>query len=265
MYNLICADLYKLRKSLAIKFLLAITTISAITVAVAAYLIPQGKIAVSTNGIWFMFGDMNIMSILGAVIAGIFICGDFDNKTIHDAIASGYSRCTVIISKAVSFWIAIGLILLPYAMVTLIAICTGNKFSMGSIDIGFLHLITTGAGTAISASGIVNLLIVLLTLTIVYMAQLSICIPIAILSKKPVLVVAIYYGLTILLASLTGLKNSSAAFDHIFACTPYGGKYSFLTLNTQGGYIFQAIFVSALYMLIMLVITYFVFRKSEIK
>ncbi len=65
MYNLILADLFKLRKSMAIKILFAITTASAVAMAVMAYLIPQGKISASMSGIGFMFSDADIMSIRG--------------------------------------------------------------------------------------------------------------------------------------------------------------------------------------------------------
>lgn len=101
MYNLILADLFKLCKTMAIKILFGITTVSAVIMAVMAYMIPQGKIGASMTGIGFMLSDISMISILGAVIAGVFICGDFDNKTIHDAIASGCSRGEVIGSNRI--------------------------------------------------------------------------------------------------------------------------------------------------------------------
>ena len=265
MYNLILADLFKLRKLMAIKILFAITTISAVAMSVMAYLIPQGKIDASMTGLGFLFSDVSIMGILGGVVAGILICGDFDNKTIHDAIASGCSRGTVIVSKAMVLCCALGFILFPYAIATGIAISTGYKFSMGSVAIGFLNLLTSEAGTALSASEILKLLIVMLTLMILYMAQLYICVPLAFVIKKPVFVVAITYGVSILSGQLYRLAASSALFDRIFACTPYGGKYGFITLNTTVGYIFQTIAVSLIFMIVMLAVTYSVFRKSEIK
>lgn len=265
MYNLILADLFKLRKTMAIKILFGITTVSAVIMAVMAYMIPQGKIDASTTGIGFMFSDVNMMSILGAVIAGVFICGDFDNKTIHDAIASGCSRGEVIGSKAIVFCCAIVFILLPYAIVTGIALGTGSKFSMGSAVLGFLHLLTSEAGTDFSASEIWKLLVVILTLIIVYVAQLIVCVPLALVLKKPVLVVAIFYGFSILCGQLMGLRNSSKVFDRIFAFTPYGGNYPFVTLDTGTGDIFKAISVSLIFIIAMLAVTYCAFRKSEIK
>lgn len=265
MYNLILADLFKLRKSMAIKILFAITTVSAVAMVVMAYLIPQGKIDASMTDMGFIFSDVSMMGILGAVMAGVIICGDFDNKTIHDAIASGCSRGTVIVSKAMVLCCAIALILLPYAIATGIALSTGYKFSMGSVALGFLNLLTSEAGTAFSASKILKLIIVMLTLLMVYMAQLSICVPLAFVIKKPVFLVAINYGISILSGQLLGLRGNSTLFDGIFACTPFGGKYSFVTLDTAAGYIFQTISVSLIFMIVMLAITYCAFRKSEIK
>lgn len=250
---------------MAIKILFGITTVSAVVMVGMAYLIPQGKIDASMVGVGFLFSDVDIISILGAVLAGVFICGDFDNKTIHCAIANGCSRATVIVSKAIVFCYAIAFILLPYAIATGIALSTGYKFSMGALSVGFLHLLTAEVGTVFSVSEIWKLLAVMLTLMIVYASQLSVCILLAFVVKKPVLVVAIYYGLTIFCAQLLGLRGSSSMFGRIFACTPFGGNYTFVTLNSGNGDIFNAIFVSLIFIIVMLAVTYCAFRKTEIK
>ena len=265
MYNLIRADLFKIRKSTAAKILFGITTISAVIMAVMAYLIQQGKIAGSMTGIGFMFSDADVISILGAVIAGVFICGDFDNRTIHDAVASGCGRGTIIVSEAITFFCTLVFILLPYAIVTGIALGTGSKFDMGSVAVSFLNILTSEGGKSFSASELWKLIAIMLTLIIVYLGRLSICIPLALVLKKPILVVAIYYGFTIFCASLTVLINSSKLLGRIWDCTPFGGKYSILTMNTGAGDFFKAIAVSLAFIIVMLVITYSIFRKSEIK
>ena len=265
MYNLISADLFKLRKSMAIKILFGITTISSIIMAVIAYLIPQGNIDASMTGIGFLFSDIDVISILGAVLAGVFICGDFDDKTIHDAIANGYSRETVIVSKAVVFCCAVAFLLIPYAIIICISLSTGSKFDMGKVSVGFLHILTSEAGITFSTPEIWKFLAVMLTLMIIYAAQLSVCVPLAFTLKKPVLVVPIYYGFTIFCAQLVGLRGKSALFDGIFACTPFGGNYTFITLDSGLGDILKSIFVSLIFIIVMLVVTYSSFRKSEIK
>lgn len=265
MINLILADLYKLRKSMAIKILFGITVISSVTMAVMAYMIQYGKLNTGSTGIGFLLSDANIIGILGAVISGVFICGDFDNRIIHESIVDGKSRWQVIISKSVIFGCAVIFILVPYVLAACIALSTGYKFSMGAASIGFLHIITALGGTTFSALNILKLAVVILVLLIVYMAQLSLCIPLAITSKKPVIVVAVYYGITVLCAQLTTLAGRSKTFEHIFACTPYGGDYLLLTVNSSAQDILKAVCVSLVYIVIMAAVTFAAFRKSEIK
>lgn len=265
MYNLIRANLFQLRKSMAIKILFAITTVSSFIMVVMAFLIPQGKIDDSMTGIGFLFSDINMISILGAALAGVFICGDFDNKIIHDAIANGYSRVTVIVSKAIVFCCGVAFLLIPYAMIICIALSSGSKFSMGKVDVGFLHILTNESGIAFSALDICRLLIIMLTLIIIYASQLSVCVPLAFVLKKPVFVVAIYYMFTIFCGQLAGLRGSSIVFDDIFDCTPFGGNYTFITLDSPVGDIIKAISVSLIFTTVMITVTYFAFRKSEIK
>ncbi|MNP68119.1 hypothetical protein D3C76_1640280 [compost metagenome] len=97
------------------------------------------------------------------------------------------------------------------------------------------------------------------------MAQLILCVPLAFVLKKPVLVVPIYYGFSILTAQLIGVANSSPVFDRIFSCTPYGGNYTFLTLDAVAGDIFKAIGVSLAFIILILAVTFALFRKSEMK
>lgn len=265
MYNLIKADLFKLRKSKAIKILFSITTISAITMVVMAYMIQNGKLNTGSTGIGFLLADVSMIGILGAAIAGIFICGDFDNRTIHEAIVNGNSRCKVVISKAIILYIGTFIILVPYIVVTIIAISTGYKFNMGSVSLGFLNLIATEGGKAISSLQVFKLLVIMLTLAVIYIAQLSICVPLAISSKKPVIVIAVYYGIAILSGQLGKLEANYKTFKKICECTPYSGNYSLMTLNTGEDDILKALIVSLIFIIVMIAITCFAFRKSEIK
>jgi len=54
-------------------------------------------------------------------------------------------------------------------------------------------------------------------------------------------------------------------FSRIFACTPYGGNYTFVTSNTGTGDIFKAISVSIIFIIVIIAVTYCAFRRSEIK
>lgn len=265
MLNLIRADLFKLFKSLSIKILFGITCLCAITLTVMAYFIPRGGIDAGMTGIGFMFSDINIISILGAVLAGTFICGDFDNKNIHDAIASGSSRMAVIVSKALVFFCGIAILVLPYALAAVFALISGFEFGMDAVALGFLNFLTRGSGNALPASEFLKLFAVILTLVIVYASQLSVCVPLAFVLKKPVLVVPIYYAVSVLSAQLIALSASSEALDFILSKTPFGGDYIFLTMDSGTVDIVAAIFGSLVFITVMLAITYGAFRKAEIK
>ncbi len=265
MYNLICADLYKFRKTNTVKILFIITSVSALLVTLMAYFIQQGDLKSSISGMGFLFSDMSMISILGAVIAGTFISGDFDNKIIHDAISNGNSRGTVIVSKTLTFFNAVSFIIIPYAVSVIIAIITGSRFSTGSQTAGFLNLLISSTGSALSASEVFKLVGIIITLVIVYAAQLSVCVPLAIGLRKPILVVAIYYGFQFLCGQLTTLKDSSPALYDIFSYTPYGGTNCSLTLNSGAGDILKAISISIIFVILMISITYMTFRKTEIK
>jgi ABC-2 type transport system permease protein len=262
MLNLIQADLYKLIKSTSMKILFGIATACSVIMAVFAYLIPQGKIEASISGIGFMFSDVNVISILGGIIAGIMICRDFDNKTIHDSIAHGNGRGIVIMSKASVLAIALAVILIPYAIVTFITLGTGSEYDMGSVAVGFLHLLTAESASALSGAEFVKIAALMLTLVIVYAAQLSICVPLAFMLKRPIFVMAIYYVLT---AQLIRFSQESPAFDRVFSLTPYGGKHAFVTLDTSAGDLIQTLVISLAFMAVMVAVTYGAFRKSEIK
>lgn len=265
MINLIQADLYKLRKSTTIKILFIVTSLCAIIMTTFAYLIPQGKISESYTGLGFLFSDVNIMSILGAAVAGIFICGDFDNRTIHDAIASGCSRIAIICSKAITFFVAIILLLLPYGIVTAISLFSGANFGMNSVGVGFLHMLALDSQTVLDLPVLFKMIAVTLTLILTYVAQLSLCVPLALLCKKPVIVIVIYYAFTIFTAQLYNLKNISQVLKKLASYTPYAGNHIFLTLDSQANNFAKTIIVCLVFIVVMITITYSIFRKSEVK
>lgn len=263
MFNLYLADLYKMVKSKAMRILLGIAVVCAAAVPVIAYLISRGKLSQNLSGINFLLSDASMVSILGAVIAGVFICGDFDNRSIHEAVANGNSRCAIVIGKAAFFTTALLIVMLPYILSVLIGIGTGAQFSMTSV--GFIHLLISESGKGLTAAEIGKLIVVLLTLAVVYIGQLSVCLPFAIAFKKPVIVIVLSYALALLTAQLQAIKSSSKAFDNIFGCTPFGGDYSFLNLDSSAQDIVKAIAVSVIFAGLMIFIACIAFRKSEIK
>ncbi|WP_150267246.1 ABC transporter permease [Paenibacillus tepidiphilus] len=263
MFNLIRADVFKLRKSAALKWILLVACLSTAVMATLAYLIPQGQLDDRLSGVGFLFSDINIISILGAITASILICGDYDNKTLHHAVAAGASRRAIIGGKMAVYSCAILLTLLPYAVIVSTLLAFGGEFGMGSASIGFLHLLTSG--NELTGAGLGKLLAVSLTLALVYIAQLSICLPLALLLKRPVFVVALYNAFNAMTGQLLAFSSADSGFGRIFARTPYGGKYIFSTLETAPGDLLEGIAVSLIYTAAMAGVAWLIFRKAEIK
>jgi ABC-2 type transport system permease protein len=109
------------------------------------------------------------------------------------------------------------------------------------------------------------MLAVMLTLALVYVAQLSLCVPLALIFKKPVIVNVVYYAFTLFCAQLYNLSGASVVFKNISSYTPYGGVHTFLTLESQAGDFGKTIIVSLVFIVAVMAVTYSVFRKSEIK
>lgn len=264
MHNLIKADLYKIFRMTGMKILLLITSACAIIMTVMAYYIPQGKIPASYTGVGFLFSDVNIMSIIGAVAAGILLCGDFDNKTIHDAISSGISRTVIVVGKSVTYMITIMVLLLPYVIATLAAVVSGKEFGMGSVGVGFLNIMANSGGT-LDSNGIIKTIAIMAVLLIVYAGMLSLCIPIAFATRKPVIVVAVYYVLTIVFANLSSLRSDYSFFDKIMGLLPFGGDYSMLTAASATSDIVKGLAVSIIFGSVIVALTAVGFQETEIR
>lgn len=265
MINMIYADIYKMLKSTTAKVLLAITVLSSIIMAALGNAIAEGRLGAGFSGITFLLSDVNVMSILGGVAAGTFICGDFENKTIHQAIACGCSRGKIVISKAVAFFCGVVIMLLPYAVVTGIALGLNRNFNLGKDALGFLYLLANDSNTVINGTDLPKLAAVMAVLIMILTAQLSVCLPLALFIKKPVLVVGIYYAISILSSQLLILARNSKVFDKIYSLTPFGGKYLFMTLKTEAGSLCKALIVSLMFIVIIIGISMWMFRKAEIK
>jgi ABC-2 type transport system permease protein len=264
MLNLIKADLYKMYKTKLFVISFLITTLCAAGMLMITYQIAQND-AGELSGIVFLLSDVNIISIIGAVVAGAFICGDFENKTIHDAISCGHRRSTLIIGKAIVFFVGIFVLLLPYAVVSLISMGTSTTLNPGRQALGFLNLLAVENGIGFTAEHLGNYILIAAVTFLVYMSQLSICVLLALKVKKTFLVVAIFYVISLLSGQLAALKGQFPLFDRIYELTPYGGNHNLLTPGGDMGDLALAVGVSLCFILVVLLATYLTFRKTEIK
>ncbi len=265
MLNQILADLYKLRKTSSIKILFVISLICASTMTAMAYLISNGTLDKSLSGPAFLLSDVSMLGILGALFAGLYISGDFENKAIHSSISNGVTRGSIIVGKSVVFFISIAILILPYVICIIISLSLGARFSADLSSLGFLNLLISGSSASFAIADIPKFVLVIIVLAIVYLAQLSICIPLSITIKKPVIIMAIYYAFSFLTGQLMLIQSKNELFEKIYSFTPYGGTHGVITLTTGTGDIIKALIVSIVFISIMLAIANGAFRKSDVK
>lgn len=68
------------------------------------------------NGMLNSFADSALYVIIGAVMAALFICADFENRTIQESITCGNSHMNIVAGKAFVYTLSLVVICLPYPL-----------------------------------------------------------------------------------------------------------------------------------------------------
>lgn len=266
MINIIQADLYKLKKSKPIKILFLIMWAAAAIVTLVSYLVAQGKVGIEISGPISGLSDVMTIAIVGPFLAGIYICSDFSNKSINDAISScGISRGVVIISKAIVLYLLVLLMILPYAVVTIIAFSTGAEFSEPFSASIFLHILANQIELDLTGAVFGKMLVIMFVMMLAYASQMSIGILLAFIVRKTSLVIFLGFGIILVLQILGGLGTEISFIENILSFTPFSVNNQVLIMDVEVDVILKAIGISLLFIVWILSITNGVFRKSEIK
>jgi ABC-2 type transport system permease protein len=266
MINLIQSDLYKLGKSKPIKILFLIMWIAAGVVTVVSYLMAKGEVGYELSGPISGLTDIMLVAIVGPFLAGVYICGDFDNKSINDAISScGLSRGAVVLSKSVVYYLLVMLMLVPYAVVTVIGFATGAEFSKPFANSVFLSILANESGLELSAGVFGKMIAIMLVMMIAYAAEMSICVLLAFLIRRSSLVIFIGFGVILVLQVLGGIGTKIEIIQNILSYTPFSVGSANLTMDAETNVILKALGVSLLFVSWLMSITNGTFRKSEIK
>lgn len=261
MKQLLQATLYRVRKTRGILVAFAIIYIAAILYFVFAKMIACGQFDATQAGSITGLGDAMIIWLFGSLIIGMLIGNDFENKTVHAEIKFG--RGKIIANYMLVFIILVCLMVLPYTIASLICI-------IGNVDM-------TGAeGTIISIymsnifeygkeESVLKLICSYISYAIVYIGQLSICIPVALKIKKTVVVTAFGFFFGMITALLATLASKVEVLDNIYQLTPYRYGIDKIGVAAGWGSMCIAVLVSACFAAIMGYISWLIFRKSDIK
>lgn len=261
MKRMFCATLYRMWKSTGARIAFIITYLAAVLYFVLARMVGTGKLEAAQAGSVSGLGDAMMIWLCGSLVIGLLVGSDFENKTIHGVI--GFGRKKIIGNYVAVFALLVVLLVLPYTIGSLVCILAGIDMTgaertaisvyMGNV-LGYSEDIAPG-----------KLLLSYLSYAMVYVGQLSICIPVAVKLKKPVAVTAFGFFFGMLSALLATLASKVEILDNIYKLTPY--NYNMETLGIGGSYgdMLLAIVVSVVFVGLMGLLAWGLFRRAEIK
>jgi ABC-2 type transport system permease protein len=265
MLNLIRADLYKLRKSLALKICFLVTCVSAGALTYISHAIATGSMSASVSGNASGLSDICMMALLGSLMTGVLVCSDFETNAIHDAVTCGSGRISVVVSKALVYLLLIAFLLLPYGVATVVGFCSGAEFTKPFVPTVFLGILANETGISLTAAAICKIILLSLIAMLVYAARLCFCLPLAFKLRKPVAIMAIGMATDFLVDLVIRLLNGVPVISNILSFTPYSKGLAYLTMGASVGTLLEVIVVNIVYFAVMTGITFLLFRRAEIK
>ena len=261
MKALFNATIYRAEKTTGIRAALILTCFAGIVYYVLAWLLSKGELDASSAGSVTAMGDAMIIWLFGSLSVGMLIGNDFENKTVHGAM--GYGIKNIVANYFLVFSVIIFLMLLTYTIGSLACIFSGNdmKGAEGAVISNYLgNVLVYGKETSVA-----KLILSYVAAFFVYVGQLSICIPVAIRIKKPVVVTAFGFIFGMLTALISTLASKVKMLDNIYRLTPYDCGMDKIGICADVSDMLVAIIVSVVFTALMGLVSYIIFRKSDIK
>jgi len=265
MINLLHAEFYKLNKSIAIKICFLLACVCAVSLGLVSHGLAIGSLNANISGSASGLSEIVIISLLGSLLTGILVCSDFETKTIHDIVACGNGRKSVVVSKVVIYVLLIAMLLLPYMIATIVGFCTGEEFTKPFVSSISVLLLYDGANYQLTAATIGKIIVTFLVSALVYAARLSICIPLAFKIRKPIAIMAFGFVFSAIIDLVLRLLADMPLIGDIINISPFSAKFISLSLATEAKVFFEATLSSVIFLIGITIITYLTFKKAEIK
>ena len=265
MLNLVRAEIYKLNKSISLKICFLLSCISGAALIYISHCIAIGSMSTDVSGSASGLTEIVIISLLGSLMTGILVCSDFETKTIHDSVTCGNGRWSVVISKALIFLMIIALLLTPYMLATIIGFCSGVQFTKPFVASVFIGILSDSAGAEVTAGNLGKIIAISLVTMLVHAARISICIPFAFKIRKSIAVLTFGFVFDALISLVISLLVKVKIFADIISFTPFESKFLLLTVNTTAGILWKAVISSILFIGLMAVLAYKIFKRADIK
>lgn len=261
MRQLLKATLYRMTKTKGVQIAMGLIGIAAVLYYVLAGMLAQGKFDVSQAGSITGLGDAMVIWLFGSLIIGMLVGSDYENKTIHATIKFG--RKKVVMNYMFTFMVLVLIMVLPYTIGSLICIVSGVDMKAAEGTVISIYMGNVLAYTKEMSVG--KLLLSYITYAIVYIGQLSVCVPVAVKIKKTVVVTAFGFFFGMITALLATLASKVDLLDNIYQLTPYHYSIDKIGVNAKLGDMVIAIVVSLCFTVVMGLLSFVIFRKSDIK
>ena len=260
MKDLWKATMYRCVKSTGMKVVAGLTAVAAVLYYILGYMVAEGKLPVAQAGSVTGLGDAMILWLFGALAVSLLIGGDFEHKTIHGAIRFG--RGKIVVNYMLVYEVLITVLVLPYTIGSLVCVLSGADFSGAEGTIISLYM---GNVFAYEEGMAGKLILSYLAGLFVYIGQLSICVPVAMKVKKPVVVTAFGFFFGMITALISTLASKVEMLDNIYQLTPYRYGITETGVVAETGDMWMAIVISLVFTALMGGVSYLVFRKADIK
>lgn len=262
MINLLRADWYTLLRARSLWLTLLAATAMATGFLVFSHLIANGTYDPSIAGSVSGLSDVIVVNLLGTLLVGMLVADDFGTRSIHDRVLMN-SRGAVVAAKTVSFVVLVIVVLAPYIIGSAIAFASRDDFSV-FLPITSLKLAANPSGVGVSAGSLVRVVLIGTLSGLVYAARIAYCLPLAFLTRKPVVVMAAGFTGAFAIDALASLANRNDLGRGLMNLTPFGEQRA-LTLTTSGGDIAATLIVCVASIAAMSVVAWLLFRRADIK
>jgi ABC-2 type transport system permease protein len=265
MFNLIKAELYKMSKMASVYISFLICCVSAVVITYVLYGINQETYDLEMSTNVSLLGDSMIVSLLGGVLSGLLIAGDFDNKNIHSQVVCGKGRFAIIMSKFLAFAIGMLFITLPYAIIAVIGFATKlDCHDLVGVPSQFIDVLTNLDGVDVNGGNIAKAILIVFLIIFLYIERLSICINVAFKKKKTIHVIIKGFVSEFLFDIIASAVSDINGVSDFFSALPYSMMTN-CTLSADAGDIVKILISGIVYTAVMIGITFAMFRKDEIK
>lgn len=262
MINLLRADLFAARRSWGLRIALLLSALMVVAYTISSHAMATGSLEPSANSAASMASDVITSAILISLAAAVVVSQSFESKAIHDAVLM-VDRWQIVTARMLSF-VVCGIVLLsPWVVTAAVAFVAGWEL--------FSPIPTTYTAVANNLTGIdptfanVALACLLLAVgTLNYLAMYSVCVIVAFVVRKPVVVVVTGVLVGFFGSFLSDRLGQFGPLAWLAKALPYHPD-NLLTLDATAASITSTALTSLGFLAVVSLVGIALFRRAEIK